>query len=851
MDRRVAVIVAVIVGAQHAAPLRLDAQRTPVLKQVDLPHAYYWREMYVPQVTSGPSSATWSPDGTELIYSMQGTLWRQRIGSPVATQLTSGPSYDYEPDWSPDGRTIVFARYAHDAIELQLLDLTSGSVTPLTSNGAVNLEPRWSPDGSRIAFVSSLYHGRWHIFILSHAGGDVGAQHAAPLRITEDSGSTLPRYYYSKWDHYISPAWSPDGREIILVSNRGHIHGTGGFWRMEARPGAPLRELRYEETTWKARPDWSPDGTRVIYSSYLGRQWHQLWLMTSEGGDPFPLTYGEFDATAPRWSRDGSRIAFVSNESGNTSLWVIDVPGGRKQPVAARERHYRGAVGTLRIDVVDRAGRPLSARMSVTTAEGRGYAPDDAWRHADEAFDRSERQFEYSYFHSAGAAELTVPAGRVHVEVWHGPEYQVFRADVNVPTGIPTTRRVVLNRLDNLPAHGWWSGDVHVHMNYGGAYRNTPPYLAFQARAEDLHVVENLIVNKEQRIPDIAYFRTDADPVSTPTFLLRHAQEFHTSVWGHLGLLGLDSHYLLPEYAGYPNTAASSLALTNATVADLGHAQGALVGYVHPFDTKPDPADTTAPLFYELPVDVALGKVDYLEVMGYSDHLITSEIWYRLLNCGFRLPAAAGTDAFPNFASLRGPPGLVRVFVHSGAKLDHKSWLAGLKAGRTFVTNAPLLEFSLAGHGVGDEVRLPAGIPQLKAIVRLRSSVPIDHVEIIGNGRVVATVPLDSDRTTANDTVSVPVNGSGWFVLRAYSDRAEMPVLDLYPFASTSPIYVRVGDQPVRSAGDAAFFVQWIDRVEAAARASTAWNTPDEKAAVLQTFARARAVFSPSSPTAP
>ncbi len=568
--------VALLVGAQHAAPLHLDAQRTPVLNQVDLPHAYYWREMYVPQVTSGPSSATWSPDGTELIYSMQGTLWRQRLGSPAATQLTSGPSYDYQPDWSPDGGTIVFARYAHDAIELQLLDLTSGSITPLTSNGAVNLEPRWSPDGSRIAFVSSLYHGRWHIFILGHAVAK-DLLFGEPVRLTDDNDSQLPRYYYSKWDHYISPAWSPDGKEIILVSNRGHIHGTGGFWRMEARPGAPLRELRYEETTWKARPDWSPDGTRVIYSSYLGRQWHQLWLMTSEGGDPFPLTYGEFDATAPRWSRDGNRIAFVSNERGNTSLWVVDVPGGRKQPIAARERHYRGLVGTLRIDIVDRAGRPLSARVSVTTTEGRGYAPDDAWRHVDEAFDRSERQFEYSYFHSAGAAELTVPAGRVHVEVWHGPEYQVFRADVNVPTGTPTTRRVVLNRLDSLPAHGWWSGDVHVHMNYGGAYRNTPPHLAFQARAEDLHVVENLIVNKEQRIPDIAYFRTDADPVSTPTFLLRHAQEFHTSVWGHLGLLGLGSHYILPEYAGYPNTAASSLALTNATVADLGHAQGALV----------------------------------------------------------------------------------------------------------------------------------------------------------------------------------------------------------------------------------------------------------------------------------
>src|SRR5258706_1409143 len=753
MDRRLALGVVLLVGAQHAAPLL--AQREGVLKQVDLPHAYCWREMYVPQATSGPSSATWSPDGTELIYSMQGTLWRQHMGSDTAVQLTSGPVYDYQPDWSPDGRTVVFARYAHDAIELQLLDLTSGRVTPLTANRAVNLEPRWSPDGSRIAFVSSIYNGRWHVFLLSPDGAK------DPLRLTEDNDSKLPRYYYSKWDHYISPTWSPDGKEIILVSNRGHIHGTGGFWRMDARPGAPLRELRYEETTWKARPDWSPDGSRVVYSSYWGRQWNQLWLMTSEGGDPFPLTYGEYDATAPRWSRDGSHIAFVSNERGNTSLWVIDVPGGAKHEIVAGERRYRDPVGTLWLHVVDRAGRPLSARISATTAEGRGYAPDDAWRHADEAFDRSERQFEYSYFHSAGNSELTVPAGQVHVEVSKGPEYRIYRDDVNVPTGGRVTQRVTLQRVANLPAKGWWSGDVHVHMNYGGAYRNTPAHLAFQARAEDLHVVENLIVNKEQRIPDIAYFRTDADPVSSASFLLRHAQEFHTSVWGHLGLLGLTSHYLLPEYAGYPNTAAASLALTNAVVADLAHAQGALVGYVHPFDTKPDPADTTAPLFYELPVDVALGKVDYLEVMGYSDHLITSEIWYRFLNCGFRLPAAAGTDAFPNFASLRGPPGLVRVFVRSGARLDHGSWLAGLKAGRTFVTNAPLLEFSIAGHGIGEEIPLSLGTHRLTARVGLRSNVSIDHLEVIGNGRVVATIPVHGDRMSATHTVSIPVAASG------------------------------------------------------------------------------------------
>src|SRR2546427_11693146 len=130
-------------------------------------------------------------------------------------------------------------------------------------------------------------------------------------------------------------------------------------------------------------------------------------------------------------------------------------------------------------------------------------------------------------------------------------------------------------------------------MNYGGAYRNPPAHLEFQARAEDLHVVEALAVNKEQRIPDIAYFRTGPDPVSTGRFLLMHGQEYHTSYWGHTALLGLTDHYILPEYAGYPNTAAASLSPTNADVADLAHAQEALVGYVHPFETPPDPADTT------------------------------------------------------------------------------------------------------------------------------------------------------------------------------------------------------------------------------------------------------------------
>ena len=203
-------------------------------------------------------------------------------------------------------------------------------------------------------------------------------------------------------------------------------------------------------------------------------------------------------------------------------------------------------------------------------------------------------------------------------------------------------------------------------MNYGGAYHNTPSRLAFQARAEDLDLVENLIVNKEGRIPDIAY-PVGRDPASTAATIIVHDQEFHTSVWGHLGLLGLRDHVLLPGYAGYAGTAAASLAPTNAEVADLGRAEGAVIGYVHPFDSDPDPADTTKPLTAEFPVDVALGKVDYYEALGFvDDPMATAHVWYRMLNCGFRLPAGAGTDAMANFASLRGPVGMNRVYVHTG-----------------------------------------------------------------------------------------------------------------------------------------------------------------------------------------
>jgi dipeptidyl aminopeptidase/acylaminoacyl peptidase len=822
------------------AASRASAERQPVLKQIAVPHSYYYREMYLPQVTSGPGAPAWSPDGRDLVYAMQGTLWRQRVGAREAVQLTDGPAYDSEPDWSPDGRHVVYTSYRNDALELWLLDLSDGSTRALVANGAVNLDARWSPDGSRIAYVSTAFEGRWHVFLLPVSGGKPAGE---AVRITEDHESDLPRYYYSRFDHYISPAWSPDGRELVLVSNRGDVWGSGGLWRQEARAGAPMRLIRDEETNWKARPDWARDGKRVVYSSYLGRQRNQLWLTTAEGGDPFELTYCDCDHTRPRWRPDGRAIAFVSNEGGNVSLRVVTVPGGLVETVTPAVRRHLHPTGTLRLAVTDASGAAVPTRLSVTGEDGRGWVPDAAWRHADDAFDRKIRPFEISYFHARGSATLTVPAGTYTVLATRGLEYAAVRRTVTVRPGATASAGIRMERLWDLPGRGWWSGDLHVHMNYGGAYRNDPVHLRAQAEAEDLHVVENLIVNKEQRIPDVAVFRGALDPVSTARTLVKHDEEYHTSWWGHTGHLGLTKHLILPNYAGYANTPAASLFPDNATIADLSHAQDGVSGYVHPFDPPaPDPA-AKDPLTFALPVDVALGKVDYLEIVGFADHRTTAEVWYRLLNTGFRIPAGAGTDAMANYASLRGPVGMNRVFVHSGAALDYRAWLGALKRGRTFVSNGPLLSFALEGREAGDEIALPAGGRALSAKIGLRSIVPVERLEVVRNGDVVATVPLSEGGTRADATISIPVSESSWLTLRAWSPGAAEPVLDIYPFATMSPVYVTVGGRPIRNAGDARYFTRWIERIAEAAAAHPGWNDETEKKEVLARIAQAKAVF--------
>jgi TolB protein len=817
------------------------AGREPVLSQVALPHGYYWRELYIPQLTTGPSSVAFLPAGDELVYAMQGSLFRQKIGAAEADEITHpAGAYDHQPDVAPDGGSIVFTRYDGKGFELWRLDFETGREQALTANGGVNLEPRISPDGRRIVFVSTGGTGHFNLKL-----ADLSAAGLANERfLVAPRESRIDRYYYSTHDHAINPSWSPDGKRVWFVTNAEIPWGTGWICSIAVDGGAPECLTKHQlETSWAARPEIGPDGRRILFSNYHGGQWHQLWLTTTDDTAPLPLTYGEFDRRNARWSPDGDRIAYVSNEGGNTSLWVQDYFGGARQPVEAKALRRRAAPAVAHIRPLDASGTRISARVAVLASDGRWHAPADAWMHGDELYDRAQFPSEVHYFHCPAdvpACRVEIPPGKATVQVQSGFRRKHVTIEREFAAGETADLAVRLPGNELPPEFGRFvSADLHVHMNYGGHYRNTPERLLAQQDAEDLDVVYNLIVNKEERIPDIIYFKPGgAADAASGNRAVFHAQEYHTSFWGHLGLLNLEEHYLLPDYTAYRHTAYESPWPHNGAISDLARAQGGLVGYVHIADFPIDPPQEKK-LSYELPATVAHGKVDYLEVMGFSDHHITAGIWYRLLNLGFRLPAGAGTDAMANYASLRGPIGLVRVFLETGGEMTAAALGAALKSGRGFVSNGPLLGLQVDGQGPGGAVPRAGRLP---VRVALRSPIPVDRLELVQNGRAILSFALDGDRTRFDWSGDVDFESGGWVVLRAFNEAPHPWVLDLYPYATTSPVWF---DSPAAPPApeDAAYFVAWMDRVVEAALARGGWNSEQEKADTLTYLEAAHAKF--------
>jgi len=762
----------------------------------------------LPAVSTGPLDPAWSPDGRWIALSMRGDIWKVPAAGGEAVALTQGPRYHFEPAWSPDGKRLALTIDIDGNLDIGIVSADGGDVQRLTTDAGVDVEPTWSPDGRSIYYVSGRGERGFHIF-----------RHDLESGKDEQVASG------------IQPAISPDGKLLAYVDRVNGKLGSGGLWVKPLPDGEP-RLVQYEETEYRMKPVWTPDGTALYYVSDEAGS-NDVMLVDARGGNPQQITADAGDEYAPSPSPDGSRFAFVSNRAGATVLYTAHTGGGpfpSWKEVTFSSRRARAATGRVRVRVLGPAGEPVAARIYLRASDGRSYTPD-------RGFHRVISVTETHYFQTTGEFEVELPAGRATIEAMKGFEYRPRSIALDVPEGGVRDTTITIERLLDLPARGWYSGDTHIHDLHQGRFGLTHEFFFDQLRAEDLHVTNALIHMDGTRIMGRWGDLTGKpSPLSTPEYILQYGEEFRGSL-GHISILGIE-RFILPFTSGVRNTPYAQPELDSRYI-DEARAQGGIAGFGHPYYaavTKPEQAASTL-----IPVDIALGKGDFYDIGAiWSDEVASSELYYRLLNCGFRIAATAGTD---NFSDVwrDPPPGSDRTYARVEGPLSFASWIAAIEAQRTFGSTGPLLFLDVAGHEPGDEIQLRKGDgASLRVRAEASSITPIARLEIIVNGKVVGTATArDSSRITFDKKVPVPQGG--WVAARVIGPSSRY-VADSYAFAQTSPVYVVRDGKRFTSREDAAFFVQTMDALLARVQRGP-WRTPAERDAFRAEVAKARAVY--------
>lgn len=737
-----------------------------------------------------------SPDGQTIAVSYQGAICRVPGGGGVLTQLTHGEGWDVEPAWSPDGKQIAYINAPNFGPgPLRMINGADGSRVALPKEVLARGRLQYHPDGRRLLgmFTMTGQPNRLQWF-------DLASGALIPIRIT---GLEAAAFNSMKW------ALSADGAGLLLTTAEdrpGEQDGNNGpstrIWRVPSNGG----EVRLLDR-WPSRIYglcWDAEGNGAFLVTDRGVAYNDIWHVSLSNllGSARKITFGQADEDWPAVSADGRWLVHTENQQGATALTRLDLTSNEPHAVPISQINPREPVAPVRLVLKDAGtGESLAARISVKKQGGKFRFPDRALYRLTAGL---------GHFYARDTVELALSPGKYSIQAWHGPEYVIFNQEVAIAAGAPQQILLRLERWVNMPERGWFSGENHIHANYGyGAWHNNPETIRGQCEGEDLHVANVVVANSDgDGVFDRQYFLGRTDPASLPRTILYWNEEFRSTIWGHM-TLGHLSQLVEPIFTGFKETTNPWDIPTNADIAERTRAQRGTVSYTHPASNSDSPYDG-AYSAKGLPVDAALGRVDTADVMGFG-YRATLPLWYRLLNCGFRIPAAAGTDVFLNRITCY-PPGWGRCYVRMTNGLGYSEWMQNQRAGRSFVTSGPILEWTVDGWEAGSTLRLDA-----PRSVRLRargaSQFPMKSLEVIKNGVVLAAkAPLAGEREIVLDQ-EIALNGSAWLTVRCESGNTSFPGGPVLA-AHGNPVYIELAGKAFDSRADAAFFLSWIDRLE-------------------------------------
>ena len=493
----------------------------------------------------------------------------------------------------------------------------------------------------------------------------------------------------------------------------------------------------------------------------------------------------------------------------------------------------------LRVRLLDERGAPGAARVYLTAADGLAYAPKGA-------ISRIAAMSAEYYFHTQGSFELDLPAGHTLVEATRGQEYELARREIELKPGTPAEIELHLARWVDLASRGWYSADAHIHANYTAEHHQviTPEDVRIQTLAEDLNNANLMVANSSGAfLHDERYFEGKPHALTRPAYVMYWNEEMRNAdPYGHMCFFNLKT-LVAPVYTGFRNTPYWEDYPPNYTLAEGARKQGGAVTYAHP-GYRPTFDGASA---RELPVDLALGQIDAMDVLSNNFEPATMELWYRLLNCGFRLGISAGTDSFTNVADHYTPGGgrvYARVSRPPSPVADwYADWIRSYRRGHTFSSNGPALSLSVDDKEPGDEIRFPeGGGRQVRVRAAVETQLPVDSLDIIVNGKVAATVAAQGQRRLDIDRV-LTLDRSCWIAARALGPWHRLVLNDAQVFAHTSPVYVRFGDRPAIVAEDVRFYIDWIERLIARIDQRGRFATAERKQEVLDLFRRALEVY--------